>query len=127
MDSKKSEYKRVNLEDRLIDFSLKVVELLEKLPNNNIGRYLKDQITRSATSPAFNYGEAQSAESTKDFIHKMGICLKELRESRIGLKYIDRGRFQVDLNILKFLLEESNELIAIFVKSIQTARKNLKK
>jgi len=127
MDNSKHEYKRVNLEDRLIDFSLKVVELLEKLPSNNIGRYLKDQMTRSSTSPAFNYGEAQSAESTKDFIHKMGICLKELRESRIGLKYIDRGRFHVDLNLLKFLLAESNELIAIFVKSLQTARKNLKK
>ncbi len=122
-----TEYKRVNLEDRLIDFSLSVVKLLGKLPNNNIGRYLSDQLTRSGTSPAFNYGEAQSAESAKDFIHKMGICLKELRETRVGIKYIDRGKFDVDLKLLVFLLEESNELIAIFVKSIQTAKKNLKK
>ncbi len=125
--SRITEYKRVNLEDRLIDFSLSVVKLLGKLPNNNIGRYLSDQLTRSGTSPAFNYGEAQSAESAKDFIHKMGICLKELRETRVGIKYIDRGKFDVDLKLLVFLLEESNELIAIFVKSIQTAKKNLKK
>ena len=125
--SKITEYKRVNLEDRLIDFSLSVVKLLGKLPNNNIGRYLSDQLTRSGTSPAFNYGEAQSAESAKDFIHKMGICLKELRETRVGIKYIDRGKFDVDLKLLVFLLKESNELIAIFVKSIQTAKKNLKK
>jgi len=124
---KVTEYKRVNLEDRLIDFSLSVVSLLRKLPNSNIGRYLDDQLTRSSTSPAFNYGEAQSAESTRDFIHKMGICLKELRETRIGIKYINRGKFDVDLKLLDFLIGESNELIAIFVKSIQTARRNLTK
>lgn len=127
MNDDKSKYKRVNLEDRLIDFSLNVVELIEKLPKTNIGIYLKDQLTRSGASPAFNYGEAQSAESSKDFIHKMKICLKELRETRIGLKYISRGKFIVDSSLLENLLNESNELISIFVKSIQTAKKNMKK
>jgi len=127
MNIDKSKYKRVNLEDRLIDFSLNINELIEKLPKNNIGLYLKDQLTRSGASPAFNYGEAQSAESTKDFIHKMKICLKELRETRIGLKYIFRGKFLPDSNLLENLLNESNELISIFVKSIQTAKRNIEK
>lgn len=127
MDDNKSKYKRVNLEDRLIDFSLNTIDLLEKLPKNSIGLYLKDQLTRSSTSPAFNYGETQSAESPRDFIHKMKICLKELRETRIGLKYIFRGNFLVDVSLLESLLNESNELISIFVKSIQTAKKNMDK
>ncbi|MDA3906584.1 MAG: four helix bundle protein [Bacteroidales bacterium] len=127
MNYESSKYKRVNLEDRLIDFSINIIELIEKLPKSNIGLYLKDQLTRSSASPAFNYGEAQSAESSRDFIHKMKICLKELRETRIGLKYIFRGKFSVDSKLLEILLNESNELISIFVKSIQTAKKNMEK
>jgi four helix bundle protein len=110
------------LEDRLIDFSLMVRELLNCLPNDAFSANLKYQLSKSSVSPAFNYGEAQGAESKKDFIHKMGICLKELKETYIGLKVIERGPFQLDhVNIGK-VIQENNQLISIFVKSIRTAK-----
>lgn len=83
-------------------------------------------MVRSSLSPAFNYGEAQSAESRRDFIHKMKISLKELRETFVGLKIVKRGQFKVDFELLSFLLKENNELISIFVKSIDTAESNLR-
>ena len=79
---------KYDLEERLIWFAVKIIELSNHLPNSNAGSHLSNQIVRSGTSPALNYGEAQSAESTKDFIHKMGICLKELRETFINVKII---------------------------------------
>ena len=121
----KSEYKRVSLENRLIDFSLSINDLCEHLPNNKLGLYITDQMVRSSASPAFNYGEAQSAESRKDFIHKMKVCLKELRECFVGLKFIIRGNYKVNIKLRDSLVKENNELISIFVKSIQTANKNL--
>jgi len=120
-----SSYKRVNMENRLIDFALKVREPIPLLPNDEFTRNLKGQLTRSSTSPSFNYGEAQSAESRKDFVHKMGICLKELRETLVGIKFIIRGNYSVPDDLLEFLNKENNELISIFVKSIETARKNM--
>lgn len=120
-------YKRTNLENRLIDFALSIRDLLIKLANDEFTRVIKNQLSRSSTSPAFNYGEAQSAESRKDFIHKLGICLKELRETFVGLKFIERGNYCQDIKFLELLMKENNELISIFMKSIETARKNLKK
>jgi four helix bundle protein len=80
---------------------------------------------RSGTSPALNYAEAQSAESKNDFVHKMKICLKELRETLVCLKIILlKGYFKE--NKLADLVKENNELISIFVKSIQTAKSNAK-
>jgi four helix bundle protein len=74
-------------------------------------------------SPALNYGEAQSAESRNDFIHKMKIILKELRESMISFKIIERtGMYNPDKTIE--IKSECNQLIAIFVKSVETAKKN---
>ena len=80
--------RQFDLEDRLIDFALLVDEIIEKLPNTKLGNHIAGQLTRSSTSPALNYGEAQSAESTKDFVHKLKIILKELRETRVCLKII---------------------------------------
>ena len=120
-------YKRTNLENRLIDFALTIRDLLIKLPNDDFAKVIKNQLSRSSTSPAFNYGEAQSAESRKDFIHKLGICLKELRETMVGLKFIERGIYIQEISLLDSLMKENNELISIFMKSIETARKNLKK
>ncbi len=77
------------LEDRLIEFASTIIILTNKFEKNYAGNHLGGQIIRSSTSPALNYGEAQSAESSKDFIHKMGICLKELRESLVCLKIIE--------------------------------------
>ncbi|MCB2221149.1 MAG: four helix bundle protein [Bacteroidetes bacterium] len=120
----KSEYKRVNLENRLIDFALKLNDILVTLPNDDFAKNLKGQLVRSSASPSFNYGEAQSAESRKDFIHKMQICLKELRETFVGIKIIEGARYQVPDNLFPWLKNENNQLISIFVKSIETARKN---
>ena len=113
------------LEDRLIDFALAVNEILENLPNTYLGRNLSSQLTRSSTSPALNYGEAQSASSTKDYIHKMRISLKELRETNVGLKIIDRGKLIANQEMLDIAKKECDELIAIFVTSINTANNRM--
>ena len=123
---KLSAYKRVELENRLIDFALNIKYLLKYIPNDEFSRNLKNQLYRSSTSPAFNYGEAQSAETRRDFIHKMKISLKELRETMVGLKFIERGNYKPNVTQLKALLIETNELISIFVVSIQTAERNLR-
>ena len=100
------------------------MEMAEKLPETYGARHLASQIIRSATSPALNYGEVQGAESRDDFIHKMKICQKELRETFVCLKLIEkRGWFAQGK--MTALINESNELIAIFVASSKTA--NLKK
>jgi four helix bundle protein len=83
----------------LIDFAVSVIKFADKLPNSKIGVHIQGQIVRSGSSPAPNYGEAQSAESKQDFIHNIKICLKELRETKIWLKIIKRAELikQVDL------------------------------
>lgn len=114
------------LEDRIIDLTLEVNFLLEKLPRTNLGVNLRNQMTRSSLSPSLNYGEVQAAESTKDFIHKMGIVLKELRETFSGLKIILKGNLiPKEFEKVECLKQETNELISIFVTSIKTAKKRL--
>ncbi len=118
--------KRVyDLEDRLIRFSINIISLIEKLPKSYTGKYFANQLVRSGTSPAFHYSEAQSAESRKDFVHKFKIALKELRESSTCMKIIKRKPLLKD-QLLDDLLAECEELISIFVKSISTAKKNMK-
>ncbi|MCL6462237.1 four helix bundle protein [Flavobacterium micromati] len=114
------------LENRLIDFAAMIIIAASKFEKNYAGSHLAGQIIRSGTSPALNYGEAQSAESNKDFIHKMGICLKELRETFVCLKIIEKSNLMSDLNSLLIAKVEANELISIFVASIKTAKTNLK-
>ncbi len=114
------------LEDRLIDFAASIIIVASKFEKNYAGNHLSGQIIRSGTSPALNYGEAQSAESPKDFIHKMGICLKELRESFVCLKIIEKAKLTNELDNLQIAKKEVNELISIFVSSIKTAKSNLK-
>lgn len=115
--------KKFDLEDRLIEFGAFVVELAEELPNSKAGNYIAGQLIRSGLSPALNYGEAQSAESRADFIHKFKVILKELRESLISLKVIRRLKLIKSEKIEK-VMGETQQLIAIFVKSIETAQKN---
>jgi len=115
---------RENLEDRLIDFSIRILKLSEVLPNTKAGSHICGQLVRCSTSPAFNYGEAQSAESRVDFIHKMKICLKELRETLVCLKIIYRKPLVTNLEEVQTIMNENNELISIFVKSINTASSN---
>ncbi len=82
--------KPADLEDRLVDFAVRIINVVEALPSSKAGNHVAGQLIRSGTAPAPNYGEAQSAESRKDFIHKMKIALKELRETLIWLKIIER-------------------------------------
>jgi four helix bundle protein len=118
-----SEGKKFDLEERLIKFAVMIANLAETLPETMFGKYIGGQVVRSACSPALNYGEAQSAESLNDFIHKMKICLKELRETLISLKIIELKPLIKKTDQLEPCLLECKELIAIFVKSIQTAEK----
>ena len=108
------------LEDRLIDFAVMVIGVVEVLPNSKAGNHIAGQLVRSGTSPAPNYGEARSAESRKDFIHKMKTSLKELRESVIWLKIVLRKNL-VDERLVTKAIAECGELIAIFVSSTRTA------
>ena len=119
--------KRFDLEERLIDFAANVILFTNYVEKSFAGNHLSSQIVRSSTSPALNYGEAQSAESNKDFVHKMGICLKELRETNNCLKIIERANLHSNLKMLDQLKIEANELISIFVASIKTAKKNAEK
>jgi four helix bundle protein len=112
------------LENRLIDFAATIIIAASKLEKNYAGNHLSGQIIRSGTSPALNYGEAQSAESKKDFIHKMGICLKELRETFVCLKIIEKANLSTDRGSLMQVKIEANQLISIFVSSIKTSKNN---
>ena len=118
--------KKYDLEDRLIDYSIRISNVVDKIDNTKLGVYIAGQLIRSGTSPALNYGEAQSAESRKDFIHKMKIVLKELKESRISLKIIERKPLISNTKKLLNITKETEELIAIIYKSIETAKLNIK-
>ena len=113
-----------DLEERLISFAVLIIEIVESMPDTRAAIHLSGQLLRSGTSPALNYGEAQSGESRRDFIHKIKIVLKELRESNICLKIIYRSKLYRNEEKILLALKESNELISIFVKSVETAQKN---
>ena len=115
-----------DIEDRLINFAVLIIREAEGLPKTKAGNHISSQLIRCGTSPAPNYGEAQSAESRLDFIHKMKICLKELRETRIWLLMIEKASMVKNKSKFDSLLSENNELISIFVKSIRTAKENKK-
>ncbi len=115
--------KKQFLEDRLINFSTDVINVVKLITKTEIGNHLSKQLGRSGTSVSLNYGEAQSAESRKDFIHKMKIILKELRETYICLRIIDKANlYRKSDSRLENVISENNQLIAIFVKSISTAQ-----
>jgi four helix bundle protein len=108
------------LEDRLVDFAVSVIGIVEDLPNTKAGNHVGNQLIRSGTSPAPNYGEARRAESTRDFVHKIKISLKELRETHIWLRIIGRKKLG-NLQSLPAVIGERDELIAIFASSARTA------
>jgi four helix bundle protein len=112
--------RQFDLEERLIDFAVRVIRTAESFPKTKVGNHVAGQLIRSGTSPASNYGEAQSAESRSDFIHKLRICLKELRETRVWLLISVRASLIRPASKLEALINENNELIAIFVTSINT-------
>jgi len=111
------------LEERLIDFAVRIIKLVANLPKTPAGKHIAGQILRSGTSPAPNYGEARGAESHADFIHKYGVVLKELNETFVWLRIIERsGLLKPDL--MTDLLDENQQLCRIFTSSLKTARSN---
>ena len=117
------EKKNFDLEDRLVDFACKCLDVCELLPATKAGQNLEYQLSKSGTAPALIYGEAQAAESRADFLHKMRMVLKEIKETRINLKIIKRKPVVVHQKV-DIAFNEANELMAIFIKSIETAISN---
>ena len=114
---------RYDLEERLLEYAVRVIRLVDALPATHAGRHVADQLLRCGTSPLANHGELQGAESRKDFIHKLGLCLKEIRETRRWLRLIHRVPLVAPAKIEQ-LLNETEALIKIFAASIRTAEKN---
>src|SRR5882724_13354938 len=110
-DTKERKY---DLEERLLEFASAVIDLSEKLPDSRAGNHIAGQILRSGTSPYPNHGEAEAAESRDDFIHKLKICHKELRETRRLARLAHRMGWAKNDSALAFVLSESDELIRIF-------------
>ena len=116
--------KSAELEQRLINFAVRIVRLASDLPSSFAGQYFGKQVLRSGSAPALNYGEARSAESKKDFRHKCSIALKELRETHINLRIIDQSGIY-DSVLLVDIIDENNQLISIFVKTIRSVDEKL--
>jgi len=113
------------LEDRLIDFSVLIISVCDGLKNSYASNNYGNQLIRSSGASALNYGEARSAESPKDFVHKMGICLKELRESFSYLRIIAKANlYKEHQKNIEIALDENNQLSSIFVASIRTSKNN---
>jgi four helix bundle protein len=110
-----------DLSERLIDYGARIIRLVEALPNNLVGRRVADQLLRCSTSAGANYEEARAAESKDDFIHKLQISLKELRESNYWLRLLVRSG-KVSPEQMADLVDESNQLRAILSKSVATAK-----
>jgi four helix bundle protein len=111
------------LEERLVDFAVRIIKLVANLPKTPAGKHIAGQILRSGTSPAPNYGEARGAESHADFIHKYGVVLKELNETFIWLRIIKRSEL-LKPELMTDLLDENQQLCRIFTSSLKTARSN---
>ena len=109
------------LSERLLDFTVKMIKLVNSLPKTIVGRHIGGQILRSGTSPGSNYEEARGAESRADFIHKLGIVLKELKETRFWLKVIYRTKILASQDVESYI-KECDELCAVIAKSIITAK-----
>lgn len=115
--------KPFDLEDRLIAFACLCLDICELLPNTKAGQNLEYQLSKSTTATALIYGEAQAAESRSDFLHKMKLVLKEIRETRVNLRIIQQKPVIQHIKV-ETALNEANQLMAIFLKSIETAKNN---
>jgi four helix bundle protein len=115
---------RYDLEERLLEYAARIIRLTEHMTRSSAGLHVAQQILRSGTSSLPNHGEAQAAESNRDFIHKLKICLKELRETDRWLQLIKRVPLVKKAERVDPLLQETDELVRIFVTSIKTAQKN---
>lgn len=111
------------LAERLLEFAVRIIKLCGELPKNSVGNHIRGQLIKCGTSPGANYEEARGAESTADFLHKLGVVLKELKESRFWLNVILKASL-LRPDKVDPLRDECEELIAIIAKSIFTARKS---
>jgi len=114
---------RKDLEKRLIRFSVMIIDISKSVSNDYMSTYMINQLLRSSASAALNYGEAQGAESKKDFIHKISIVLKELRETNVNLKILTESELMIEKSKMEIALDESNQLVSIFYKAVITAKK----
>ena len=117
--------RKYDLDDRLLEYSAGIVRLVESMTKTKAANHVGGQLLRSGTSPYFNHGEAEAAESPRDFVHKMGVCLKELRETKRALKLAKRVPLVQPPSMVDPLLAETEELIKIFFVSIRTANKSV--
>jgi four helix bundle protein len=115
-----------DLEERLLLYSVRIIKTVERLPDTKTGNHVGGQLLKSGTSPYPNHGEAQAAESPRDFIHKLRVSLKELRETQRWLKLAQRMPLVASPELLDDILKETEELIRIFVTSIRRAEKKQK-
>jgi len=114
--------RRFDLEERLLEYAVRIIRLVDALPGTRAGRHVADQLLRCGTSPLANHGELQGAESRRDFIHKLGICLKEIREARRWLRLVHRVPLLAPAKIDP-LLAETEALIKIFSASMNRREK----
>ena len=113
-----------DLEERLLEFSVRVIRVTESLNRSRAGTYVADQLLRSGTSPYGHHGEAEGAESRDDFVHKLRVCYKELREARRWLRLVQRTPLVAKPALLDGIIGEAEELVRIFAASIRTAETN---
>jgi len=115
---------KYDLEERLMEFSVRVIRVTESMQRSPAGIYVADQLLRSGTSPYGHHGEAEGAESRDDFVHKLKVCYKELREARRWLRLVQRTPLVEKPELLEVLLVEAEELVRIFSASLRTAENN---
>jgi four helix bundle protein len=116
---------RFDLEERLLEFSANIIQLIDGLPNTRAANHVTGQLLRCGTSPLGNHGEVQAAQSRRDFVHKLRICLKEFKETRRWLRLLKRSQL-LPTQKMEPILQETEELIRIFAASVRTAEKNAK-
>jgi four helix bundle protein len=114
-----------DLEDRLLEFSARIIRLVDALSNTRAANHVAGQLLRCGTSPYGNHGEVEAAESRKDFIHKLKVCLKELKETRRWLRLIAKSSM-LPASQMAGILNETEELVRIFFSSVRTAEGNAK-
>lgn len=118
---------KYDLEERLLDISVRIIRISESLPASRAGNHVAGQFLRSGTAPLSMHGEAQAAESPRDFQHKLRLSLKELRETLRWLRLVQRVPLVEPSSKLDSILAECDELIRIFVTSIRTSESRSKK
>ncbi len=114
--------RRFDLEERMLGYSARIIALVDGLPSSRSANHVGGQLLRSGTSPYLHHGEVEASESLNDFVHKLKVCLKELRESWRALRLLQRSKSVKNTAEVESLIDETQQLIRIFFKSIRTAQ-----